>query len=102
MRGTLFSLDRERHVLYTRGTVPFFETYPGMYVPRPLLFRVYEPEESPRALASELIALTKMNWNNTEFSQRDPVTLRAAREVGDVLKYVGDNDYVEPNYTGYM
>ncbi len=28
-RGTLWSLERERHILYTRGSVSFYETYPG-------------------------------------------------------------------------
>ena len=47
-RGTLWSLERERHILYTRGSVPFYETYPGLYVPRPIEFRVHDPEQTPR------------------------------------------------------
>lgn len=101
-RGTLWSLDRERHILYTRGSVPFYETYPGQYVPRPIEFRVHDPEQSSTQLAAELLALTKMNWNNTQFDQRDPITLRAAREVSDILRYVGDDGPVEPSYAAYM
>jgi len=101
-RGTLWSLERERHVLYTRGSVPFYETYPGMYVPRPIEFRLHDPQETPSALAAELLALTKMNWNNTQFDQRDPITLRAADEVSDILRYVKDGDYVEASYAAYM
>jgi hypothetical protein len=33
LRGTFLSLDRRTHALYTRGSVDFFATYPGMYVP---------------------------------------------------------------------
>jgi hypothetical protein len=101
-RGTLWSLERERHILYTRGSVPFYETYPGLYVPRPIEFRVHDPEETPEALAAELLALTKMNWNNTQFDQRDPITLRAADEVSDILRYVPDGGYIEPSYAAYM
>ena len=101
-RGTLWSLERERHILYTRGSVPFYETYPGLYVPRPIEFRVHDPEQTPEALAAELLALTKMNWNNTQFDQRDPITLRAADEVSDILRYVPDGGYVEPSYAAYM
>jgi len=43
-----------------------------------------------------------MNWNNTEFDQRDPITTRAARQVGNVLKYLGPTDYVKPRYSAYM
>jgi hypothetical protein len=102
LRGTMLTLDERTHVLYTRGSVPFFGTYPGLYVPRPLSFRTYGADQSPRALAAEIVALTKMNWNNTEFDQRDPITIRAARQVGNVLKYLGRTDYVEPRYSAYM
>lgn len=101
-RGTLWSLERERHILYTRGSVPFFETYPGLYVPRPIEFRVHEPEETPASLASELMSLTKMNWNTTEFAQRDPITLRAADQVSDILRYLGEDDPIESSYASYM
>lgn len=100
--GPCGSLERERHILYTRGSVPFYETYPGMYVPRPIEFRVHDPEQTPEALAAELLALTKMNWNNTQFDQRDPITLRAADEVKDILRYVPDGGYIEPSYAAYM
>src|SRR5205823_3623068 len=36
LRGTMLSLDEHTHVLYTRGSVEFFTTYPGLYVPLPL------------------------------------------------------------------
>jgi hypothetical protein len=101
-RGTLWSLERQRHILYTRGSVPFYETYAGLYVPRPIEFRLHDSEETPTALAGELLALTKMNWNNTQFDQRDPITLRAASEVSDILRYIGDNDYVESSYAAYI
>jgi hypothetical protein len=101
-RGTLWTVERERHVLYTRGSVPFYETYPGLSVPRPIEFRVHDPEETPSALASELLALTKMNWNTTEFAQRDPITLRAADQVSDILRYVSENDLIESSYASYM
>jgi len=63
LRGTFLSLDDTRHILYTRGSVDFFSTYPGMYIPRPLLFRCEYTEQTPRFIAQEILALTKMNWN---------------------------------------
>jgi hypothetical protein len=101
-RGTLWTLERERHILYTRGSVPFYETYPGLYVPRPIEFRVHDPEETPGVLASELLALTKMNWNTTEFAQRDPITLRAADQVSNILRYLNEDDPIESSYASYM
>lgn len=102
LRGTLLSLDDHTCILYTRGSIDFFSTYPGMYIPRPLKFRCESTEETPRALAQEILALTKMNWNNTQFDRGEPITIRAARQVGRILKYVDKNDIVESHYRFYM
>jgi hypothetical protein len=102
LRGTLLTLDGWNHVLYTKGSVDFFELYPGLYVPLPLLFRCDDTEQTPRFLAQELLALTKMNWNSTQFDGRDPITTRAAKQVGAILRYVGEADPVEPLYGFYM
>jgi hypothetical protein len=48
------------------------------------------------------LALTKMNWNNTQFEGQAPITIRAPRRVGNILKYVGPDDPVEPRYANYM
>lgn len=100
LRGTFLTLDERAHLLYTRGSVDFFRTYPGMYVPRPLLMRCEEVEQTPTFLAREALALTKMNWNNSQFDNGDPITLRAARNVGDILKYIEGSP--QPRYSYYM
>lgn len=103
LRGTLLSLDDLTHVLYTRGSIEFFSTYPGMYVPRPLKFRCEKVESTPKDLAQEILALTKMNWNNTQFDRGEPITILAARQVGRILKYLNEEDTrVEPHYRFYM
>ncbi|HEY8791320.1 MAG TPA: hypothetical protein VIL96_00365 [Gaiellaceae bacterium] len=101
-RGTLWTLEPDRHILYTRGSVPFYETYPGLYVPRPLEFRLHDPETTPVSLASEMLALTKLNWNTTQFDQGGPITIRAAREVGDILRYANPSEEIAPSYSAYM
>jgi hypothetical protein len=102
LRGTLMRLDDREVVLYTRGSVEFFRTYPGMYVPRPLLLRCQEIGQSLGFLAEEILALSKMNWNNTQFDGCEPITVRAARYAGDILKYVPDGQAVAPRYSYYM
>lgn len=102
LRGTLLTLDDATHVLYTKGTVDFFRMYPGLYVPLPLLFRCEDTEQTPRFLGSELLGLTKMNWNSTQFDGRDPITTRVADQVGAILRYIGEHDPVEPLYSYYM
>lgn len=102
LRGTVLSLDERSHILYTRGSVDFFQTYPGLYVPMPLLFTCDSTEQTPRHLAQEILSLTKMNWNNTQFDGGDPITMHAARHVGGILKYVGKDDPMEASYRFYM
>lgn len=38
--------------------------------------------------AAEILALTKMNCNNTQFDGGEPITIRAARHVADILRHV--------------
>jgi hypothetical protein len=102
LRGTFLSLDERSQLLYTRGSVPFFSTYPGMYVPRPFVFRCEDVEETPKRLAAEILALTKMNWNDTQFDGGEPITVEAARRVGQILKYVEEGGRVAPRYSFYM
>ncbi|MDR7253365.1 hypothetical protein J2X46_002350 [Nocardioides sp. BE266] len=102
LRGTFLSLDRDRHVLYTRGSIPFYKTYPGMYVPRPLGIRLHDTESSPTELADELLALTKMNWNATQLDGRLPITLRTADKVGEILRHLAPTDLPASRYAFYM
>lgn len=102
LRGTMTALDDRNTILYTRGSVEFFSTYPGMYVPLSLAFRLEGAEETSRFHAQEILALTKMNWNNTQFDGFEPITIRAARQVGKILKHVGEHDPMQSHYSFYM
>ncbi len=102
LRGTWFELDARRQLLYTRGSVPFYATYPGLYIPQPLEIRVEAHEHAPRLLAQEVLALTKLNWNDSQFDVAVPITRGAAMNVGAILKYVQQDGPVEPRYSFYM
>ena len=102
LRGTFLNMEEESYVLYTKGSVDFFSAYPGMYVPRPLEIRYDQIAATPTYLAQEILALTKMNWNNTQFDGKEPITLRCARQVGQILKYFGPDDHYQPYYRFYM
>ncbi len=102
LRGTHLTLEEDRHLLYTRGSVPFYETYTGMYIPSPIEVRLFEYDESPNLICEEILGLTKMNWNNTQFDRKFPITIECARNVGDILKYLGPEDNMELKYSFYM
>jgi hypothetical protein len=102
LRGTAVEIDEFQALLYSRGAVDFFQTYPGMYVPRPLEVVAEDTDRSISDITSEVLALTKMNWNNTEFDNSMPITIQAARRVGKILKYIGPNQRASPLYSSYM
>jgi len=101
-RGTSFVLDEQRQLLYTRGSIWYYKTYPGMYIPEPLELRIVKSEQSPAFLAREVLSLTKMNWNNTQLDGKYPITLSCARKVGEIMKYLDEHDRPQIRYGYYM
>lgn len=102
LRGTMLSLTEKRHILYTRGSVPFYKMYPGMYVPNALPFRLADAESSPEQIGAELLALSKMNWNATQLDGKWPITVRTADTIGSILKHLGEGEQPAPRYAFYM
>jgi hypothetical protein len=101
LRGTFIDLHG-KGLLYTRGSVPYYGTYPGLRVPRPLLLVPHCHSDSTiQTLARDVLALTKVNWNSTQFDQKLPAPLKAAREVGRILKYVDNGTAVSTDFRRY-
>jgi hypothetical protein len=101
-RGMDVELDSQTHLLYTRGFVPFYGTYPGKYIPQPIEVRIVEADTSPELICDEIVSLTKMNWNNTQFDGKYPITIECARRVGKVMKYLKEHDRPQISYSFYM
>jgi len=101
LRGTFIDL-RGKGLLYTRGSVPYYGTYPGLRVPRPLLLVPHENSDRQlSSLAWDVLALTKVNWNTTQFDQKLPAPIKAAREVGRILKHIEFGMEVSPDFRKY-
>jgi hypothetical protein len=100
--GTLLQLDEQNSILYTKGSVPFYETYPSTYPPKSLRIDSTYAQRPAHDIARECLALTKTNWNNTRFDGQLPITLGAARQVGTILKYVEDTSKISQPYRFYM
>lgn len=102
LRGTLLTLNDDEHALYTHGSVPFYKTYPGLYVPRTLGIRPMLTERSIEDIAAEILALTKLNWNRARLDGKKPITLLTAQRVGEILRHVPADVAPAPNYANYM
>lgn len=100
LRGSFVEIGKNG-LLYTRGSVPYYGTFPGIRVPTPLQLRPYECETPLVSLASEMMALTKLNWNSTQLDQKLPIPIRAAKEVGRVLKHVSYADRDQSDFRFY-
>ncbi len=89
-------------LLYTQGSVDFYRCYPGLYAPRTLDVQLDHAEAGEITLLSELLALTKMNWNSTELINLEPITLSAARNVGGILRHVPHNRTTQSRFSFFM
>jgi hypothetical protein len=102
LRGTFMTLSPREHLIYTKGSVDFYLTYPGMYVPRPLGLRPARLTISPRELGTEILALSKMNWNQSRLDARLPITLKTAEQVKHILRFCDPAQQIASRYADYM
>jgi hypothetical protein len=102
LRGTFMTLGPTEHLIYTKGSVDFYSTYPGMYVPRPLGLRPARLTISPRELGTEVLALSKMNWNQSRLDARLPITLKTADQVKRILRFCDPTQPIASRYAEYM
>ncbi len=87
LRGTHVLLDDTNSMLYTRGSVAFYRKHPGPYVPRTLHIRYYQTDRSQSEIAAEILALTKLNWNKTQFDSFYPITLGGSKRIGEIYRW---------------
>jgi hypothetical protein len=98
-RGTLCTLNGAGF-LFTTGFVPEWGTYPGPHIPSPI--RIMSPDDIDlQRAASEILGLTRINWNTAQNTSGQPVTLRFARRIGGIMAEVGKG-VPEPSYRYYM
>ncbi len=100
-RGAALRMGK-RQYLYTTGWVPALGGYPQGHVPSPLQITDHVGDASTIRLLSEILLLTKMNWNSAKFAERIPVTLRFADEVGAILRDLAEDAVPEHRYAFYM
>lgn len=102
IRGTVIQIGKADYILFTKGWIPYFETYPGLRVPTPIEVVEHIGDTPIETTCQEIFALTKMNWNSADFCIRRPTTLEYASEVGKILAYVPEEVIPRPEYRFYM
>ena len=84
-RGTMIRESHTSGYLWTRGFIPRLKTYPGWETPLPLFIDVHRGNTELFTVMEDVLALTKLNFNNCVFGDGLPVTLRFADAVGEIL-----------------
>lgn len=87
LRGTHFRVG-DISYLYTTGYLSLLESYPHGHVPSPLQVADHVGDTPTAQLLSEVLTLTKMNWNSADYASSSPVTIRFSRQVGEILREV--------------
>jgi hypothetical protein len=87
-RGSFYQEESDPNttLLYTTGYVSEDKTYPGIGSPAPLELRRDYGNTELSILGLQAFSLTKMDWNTTRVMLREPVTIKFARKVSDVIK----------------
>jgi hypothetical protein len=102
LRGTYVKFSDRDFVLYTTGFVPFLRTYPGARIPQPTEVLEHFGDSPWNTVLSELLAMTKLNWNTADFAARDPITIAFSNRVGEILAEIPDDAPIRQEYRFYM
>ncbi len=85
LRGCALRVSDNAGFLWTKGFIPYLNTYPGRETPNPLRIDVLRGHADLLTVMADVMALTKLNFNACIFSDGLPVTLRFADAVGEIL-----------------
>ena len=102
LRGTVIQLSKTNYLLYTRGFIPYLRTYPGAHVPLPLDIVEHYGDSSSDTILTEILALSKMNWNSADFSLAMPITIVFSKKVGEILASLPEGNIPKHEYLYYM
>lgn len=88
-RGTTVVLDSKRAAVFSHGTTealnPNFNYYlGGNRIPAPLIITRHHGTSDLVQLATEILGLTKMNWNHFDMYSRMPATIQSSREIARI------------------
>jgi hypothetical protein len=68
LRGTALIRSGRNAYLWSVGFTPRLDTYPGREVPNPLTVDIVKGDADIETVLSDLMALTKLNFNSAVFS----------------------------------
>jgi hypothetical protein len=85
IRGTAMLTNHRSGFLWTSGYVPRLDTYLGPDTPNPLQVSIRRGKANIETVMADVLSLSKINYNTCLFNDREPVTIRFADAIGDIL-----------------
>ena len=100
-RGTVLKLDEYTALLWVHGATVALESSLQYFqgkrrIPAPLTIRRHAGETPLQELATEILGLSKMNWNTFDLYTKLPATLQSSGEIakiGSLLQRFGPASY---------
>ena len=85
LRGLAWLINSEEGYLFTRGFIPRIGTSNSLETPNPLYIKIARGDIDLMKVMSDILALTKLNYNACIYGDGLPVTLRFSDLIGNIL-----------------
>ncbi len=92
LRGTAIPFDEKTGLLATSGYVPFLRGSLGNDMSHPLEIAENWGSITFRQAAEDLMRLTKLNLNSSDFCSELPITISRSAQIGSVLRVLGQKE----------
>jgi len=94
MRGSAYIKNGRTAFLWTKGFIPRVQSILGLETPNPLSIQIVRGEGNIERVCKDILALTKLNYNSCIYCDGQPVTLKFANTIGEILT-AGPNEKLE-------
>jgi hypothetical protein len=85
IRGCFWKINERMGYLWASGFKPRLGTYDGMETPVPLRIEIEHGEADLMQVATDILGLTKLNYNECKYGDSAPVTIGFSESVGEIL-----------------
>jgi hypothetical protein len=102
LRGTCWNTSETQCLLWGTGFKPRLATYDGWDVPAPLRIDVQHGDADIQVVASDILGLTKLNYNACKIGDATPVTITFSDDVGEILVTNPGITHYRPQFRFYI
>lgn len=96
LRGCAYKATDNKALLWTNGFTPALDTYPGREVPNPMSIEISNGRAGLEQVLTDVMGLTKLNYNACIYADGLPVTLRFADAIGEIITSMPPSQLVPP------